>query len=336
MTVTANYHKGATVSTPEPFRSEPPTFKDMMVPALRAIWSAGGSASNEEIAARVIEDMSLPAEIVDMPHGDGRSTKVEYRLGWTRTYLKKAGLIVNSARSVWSLTRTGRNHADSNYERVDPQEIVKTYQSKLRQKKTIGGAEGVDNVNNAEDINDNVNNIEEINGEDALRDTEDTEGALGGEVLWQDELLEKLLSIPPSAFERLCQRLLREQGFIEVEVTGKSGDGGIDGHGVIRLANLISFPVVFQCKRFTGSVSASTLRDFRGAMTGRADKGLVITTGTFTQAAKKEALRDGAPPIDLINGETLVDLLKQAELGVKVTPRTVEDIEINTDFFDAL
>lgn len=304
--------------------SVPPSFKDMMVPALRAIWSAGGSASNEEIAARVIKDMILPAEVVDMPHGDGRNTTVEYRLGWTRTYLKKAGLIVNSARGVWSLTRAGRDHADSNYERVDPQEIVKTtYQSQTRQAKIIDIAEGVDSVNNAEDVN----------GEDALQEAEDV---LKGEGAWQDELIEKLLQIPPGAFERLCQRLLREQGFIDVEVTGKSGDGGIDGHGVIRLASLISFPVVFQCKRFTGSVSASTLRDFRGAMAGRADKGLVITTGTFTQAAKKEAFRDGVPPIDLINGETLVGLLKQAELGVKITRRTVEDIEINTEFFDSL
>jgi restriction system protein len=125
---------------------------------------------------------------------------------------------------------------------------------------------------------------------------------------------------------------LREADFDSVNVTGKSGDGGIDVLGVYRLG-LVSFPVFVQCKRYRGSVGASAVRDFRGAMAGRGDKGLLITTGTFTGDAKSEATRDGAPPVDLIDGDRLCDLLKQYELGVTTTIRTVEDVQIESPFF---
>lgn len=134
----------------------------------------------------------------------------------------------------------------------------------------------------------------------------------------------------PAAFERLCQRLLREAGFTKVDVTGRSGDGGIDGSGVLRM-NLVSFQVIFQCKRWQGAVGPGVVRDFRGAMVGRADKGLIITTSTFTADARKEATRDGAPAIDLVDGEALCDLLRDLKLGV--TTRLVPEIEITEDFF---
>ena len=152
------------------------------------------------------------------------------------------------------------------------------------------------------------------------------------ELDWKDQLIERLLAMPPDAFERLARRLLREAGFVSATVTGRSGDGGIDGIGVYRLS-LLSFPVFFQCKRYRGSVRASAVRDFRGAMAGRGDKGLLITTGSFTREAKDEATRDGAPPIDLIDGDRLCDLLKEQGLGVKVTTRTIEDVGIEGAFF---
>ena len=146
------------------------------------------------------------------------------------------------------------------------------------------------------------------------------------EVGWRERLLKALGEMHPAAFERLCQRLLREAGFTRVEVTGKTGDGGIDGTGVLRM-NLLSFQVVFQCKRWQGSVGASTVRDFRGAMVGRADKGLILTTGAFTADARREAARDGAPAIDLVDGEALCDLLKQHGIGVIV--RMVEEVTVD-------
>jgi hypothetical protein len=150
------------------------------------------------------------------------------------------------------------------------------------------------------------------------------------ELPWQDLLLDCLLKMNPGAFERLCQKILSESGFIKVDVTGRSGDGGIDGIGVLRL-NLLSFHVFFQCKRWKGSVGASAIRDFRGAMVGRADKGLVMTTGTFTADARKEATRDGAPAIDLVDGEDLCDLLKRLRIGVST--QKVEHVFIEQQAF---
>ena len=152
---------------------------------------------------------------------------------------------------------------------------------------------------------------------------------------WKSELLSVLKAMDPYVFERLARRLLREAGFRNVEVTQKSDDGGIDGMGVYRMS-LVSFPTYFQCKRYQGSVSAGAVRDFRGAMTGRGEKGLIITTGTFSPRARDEATRDGAPPIDLVDGDELCDLLKRYELGVTVTTRTIDDVEVQPQFFDTL
>jgi restriction system protein len=138
--------------------------------------------------------------------------------------------------------------------------------------------------------------------------------------------------LDPSAFERLVQRLLRESGFIQVEVTGRTGDGGIDGKGIAKIHGFMSFHVLFQCKRYKGSVGSSEIRDFRGAMVGRADKGLFITTGTFTPAALKEATRDGAPPIDLVDGIELAEKLKELELGMKI--ELVEKVIIDESWFE--
>lgn len=147
-------------------------------------------------------------------------------------------------------------------------------------------------------------------------------------------MLDKLQSIAPDAFERLCQRVLRESGFIQVEVSERSGDGGIDGKGVVKLGDLLSFHVHFQCKRYSGSVPSSVVRDFRGAMVGRADKGLIITTGRFTRDAQTEAQRDGAPPLDLVDGEALATMLKT--LGLGVTTELVESVKVDTQWFDGL
>lgn len=145
----------------------------------------------------------------------------------------------------------------------------------------------------------------------------------------EPQLLPILKSLSPEGFERLCQRLLRENGFQNVKVTGRSGDGGIDGEGILEINPLLSFKVIFQCKRYQGSVGAGMIRDFRGAMIGRADKGIVITTGRFTMDAKREAVRDGVDPIELIDGEKLVQMFERLQLGVR--PRTV--FEVDLEFF---
>ena len=284
-----------------------PKYSDLLNPTLTALHTLGGSALNREINNQVIEDMHLSSDITQIPHGRGNDTEVEYQLAWARTYLKKYGLIDNSERSVWSLTAKGRETQS-----VDSREVV-TF---VRQQD-----QALKQVQTEEDVL-----IEEI--ETSTEDSTDETAS------WHEDLLDTLRNIPPDAFERLCQRLLRESGFIEVEVTGKSGDGGIDGHGIIRLAGLISFPVLFQCKRYSGSVGAGVVRDFRGAMVGRAEKGLILTTGRFTIEAQREATRDGAPPIDLIDGELLMDKMKELKLGVSA--KMVEVVEVDKDWFASI
>lgn len=147
---------------------------------------------------------------------------------------------------------------------------------------------------------------------------------------WKQRLLETILSLSPDAFERLAQRILRESGFKTVSVTGRPGDGGIDGTGVLQI-NLITFPVAFQCKRYKGSVGAPNIRDFRGAIMGRCEKGLLITTGTFTSEAQKEATRDGALAIDLVDGDRLCEILKDLSLGI--VTETVEKVTVDENWF---
>jgi restriction system protein len=278
--------------------SSVPTFDSMLLPTIQALQSLGGSGTTEEIYEKVVQILSVPDKVLEILHGSTSQSEVEYRLAWSRTYLKKYGLLQNSTRGVWSLVSTSINLDD-----LDPREIVKA-------------------VRDA-DKNKNAS-------EDAPDETVGTIEALE-ELAWHQQLHKTLLSLDPSAFERLAQRLLRESGFIQVQVTGKSGDGGIDGVGIARINGFLSFHVLFQCKRYQGSVTAGQVRDFRGAMQGRTDKGLFITTGTFTRDAIKEATRDGAPPIDLIDGEQLVQRLKELGLGVKIT--MIESVEIDTDWF---
>lgn len=280
-------------------RDEIPTYDKLMIPTLKALMELGGSGSIEEINEKVYEVSGLSDEILQVPHDEnGLQTKVEYRLAWSRTYLKKYGLIINSSRGVWALT-----DSEIEIEKIKTDEIVKSVRKSSRK-------------NRQESTNEIENDVEEN---------------LEEELEWKEELLEILQNIDPSAFERLCQRLLRESGFTQVEVTGKVGDGGIDGKGIVKISGFLSFHVIFQCKRYKGSITSSQIRDFRGAMQGRADKGLFITTGVFTRDSVKEATRDGAPPIDLIDGEMLCIKLKEYGLGVKT--ELIEKVEIAEDWF---
>lgn len=273
------------------------TVTDLIAPVLEALETLGGSATNEEIEDRTAEIMNLDDEARASLHQGGPMTKFAYRAAWTRSWLKNAGLVENSARGVWSLTSEGKA-----WRSIDPVALVTTVRAANRRKAKAAIADG-------ETIEDGPPSDD-----------------------WRQQLLAQMIAMHPSAFERLCQRVLREYDFIKVEVTGKSGDGGIDGTGVLRV-NLLSFHVLFQCKRYSGSVGAGAVRDFRGAMVGRTDKGLIITTGTFTADARREATRDGAPAIDLVDGDALCDLLKDRRLGVTV--EMVEQVTVDEAAFAA-
>lgn len=284
--------------------SQMPKYHELMNPLLGALHELGGSGSVEEIAQKVAELSNFSEELLNTPHNPEKSsqTEIEYRLAWARTYLKKYGILDNSDRGIWLIVPEKRN-----VKSVNPQEVVKTVRADHKKQK--------------------ANTNEDQPAEDMI-DIETPDEAES----WRSILHNLLINeITPDAFERLAKRILRESGFVQVDVTGRTGDGGIDGKGIMRLSGLLSFHVIFQCKKYKGSVTASDIRDFRGAMIGRADKGLFITTGTFTRDAVREATRDGAPPIDLIDGDQLADKLKELGLGIK--KEMVEKVTVDTEWF---
>lgn len=274
-----------------PLVTEIPTYDSYLWPIIERLKVHGGSMTIEEMVDDVAEAMALSDAQRNIEHGKTGRSEVDYRMAWARTYLKKVGVLENSARGVWRLTPLG-----ATISREEVAGVPRRVHDEYRVQRTSKPAESA-----------------------ASSDPFEPQG-------WVEQLMARMLSISPAAFERLCQRILRESGFTKVEVTGRAGDGGIDGTGVLRV-NLLSFHVLFQCKRWQGSVGASVVRDFRGAMVGRSDKGLIITTGTFTADARREATRDGAPAIDLVDGEALCELMKELRVGVVVT--MVEDVAID-------
>lgn len=270
-------------------------------PLLDALRGLGGSAKPDEAVDRVSDDLKISDEVLNetLPSGGSRFRN---QVAWARFYLVREGLISSSKHGVWSLTESGfKTHLTHDQAREMFLKWVKIFQQQRRQKESIEPV--------AETVAEGTGSVSKD---------------------YRDETLEVLLSLPPAGFERLSQRLLREAGFTQVVVTGQSGDGGIDGFGILQVNPLVSFKVLFQCKRYTKSVAPSQVRDFRGAMSGRADKGIIITTGTFTAEAKREATRDGAPPIELIDGEKLIDMLERFELGLS----PVKTYEVDGAFFN--
>lgn len=288
--------------------SKLPSFDELIIPTVKALIKLGGSGSIEEINTNVYEIYNISDEILNIPHAEnGTLSEVDYRLAWSKTYLKKYGLLENSSRGVWALV-----NPNVDISTLDYTEIVRTVRDQEKKNNEKNKKADKSKSDIKQEITEEVDNSEE----------------------WKEKLLNLLYNITPAAFERLAQRILRESGFSQVEVTGKVGDGGIDGKGIVRVSGLLSFHVIFQCKRYKGSISPSQIRDFRGAMQGRADKGLFITTGAFTREALKEATRDGAPPIDLIDGELLCEKLKELKLGIET--QLIEQVAIKNDWFEKL
>ena len=282
-----------------------PRYTDLILPTFLALEELGGSGKNDEILTSVIQDLNLSDEIVDFPHKDSTSmSELSYQLAWARTYLKKYGVIENSARCVWSILPEFTQETT-----LDAKKIVQTVVQKDAEQRQNRSA-----------LSDN-----------AAEDTPEDDGiGIPDEVKpWRQRLQEILQTMDPYGFERLTQRILRECGFSQVEVTKKSGDGGIDGTGKLRMNGLFSFNVAFQCKRYSGVVGAGEVRDFRGSLNNNIEKGLLITTGTFSKLAKQEATDPGKRLIDLMDGEELIDKIVEFSIGV----REVKDYEIDEEFF---
>ena len=270
-----------------------------MKPILSVLQSLGGSGTAGEVADKAIESLNIPDKEQQIILKSGQS-RVYNQVHWARLYLARTGYIDSSKRGVWSLTEKG---AKTDVKTFDQYEAFKSAQKLYAQEH------------------------EHTKAEPFIGASDESSEQSGD---YKAEVLSLIQSLPPDGFERLCQRLLRESGFQNVIVTGRSGDGGIDGTGILQINPFVSFVVLFQCKRYQGSVTPSQIRDFRGAMMGRADKGIILTTGTFTTDAKKEARRDGAPPIELVAGEDLIKLFENLELGL--LPR--KTFEVDHKFFD--
>lgn len=285
-----------------------------MYPTLVAVRDMGGSATKSELLEKVPEIAEVTDEqlAVVFPADYTRlqgTSKVLYEISWAFSCLKSIGALENSRRGVWSITQKGLDYLEMD----EGEGAMKRDHSTVARAKMKAQAE---------------QQLQPVELDEGRPEDHDDEGEF-----WKGKLLGVLQSMDPSAFERLSMRLVKEAGFRNVEVLGKSGDGGIDGVGVYKVS-LVSFPTYFQCKRYAGRVPSGAVRDFRGAMAGRGEKGILITTGTFTREAKAEAVRDGAPPVDLIDGDELCELLRVYEIGVRVQVRTVEDITIDQGFFE--
>ena len=271
-----------------------PSYDKFFEPTMKALEMLGGSGTNDEIYKKILVITNLPDDVIEEMHSF-TLTEVEYRITWAKTYLKNFGAIENSKQGVWSLTEKGTLMLKSG--KIDSSEIRKYTQKKSKRKN---------------------------------KESEDTPVIESRS--WREQIADRLFSLDPYAFERLAQRLLRECGFTDVEVTKKSGDGGIDGTGKLRINGVFSFNVAFQCKRYKGQVGAPQIRDFRGSLTTNVEKGVLITTGTFSREAKAEAASNGKRLIDLMDGEELINKLAEYNIGLN----EVKSYEIDEDFFNSL
>src|SRR5271157_1871711 len=276
-------------------------FAKYMTPLIDALRQLGNSGTPSEVRDKIAKNLNLTDQQIEEQNKSGAS-RFHNDLHWARYYLAKEGYVDASTRGVWSLTEKG---IKSNITPETAQEIAtKVGREDRLSSKSITKSE-----------------------EDDLLAPSDSSDATTGD--HRTALLETMKQMTPNSFEKLCQRFLREAGFQEVEVTGRSGDGGIDGRGLLQINPLMSIQVLFQCKRYNGSVGSEAIRNFRGAMTGRTDKGIFITTGTFTADAQREALREGAPPIELVDADKLVGMFEKLELGLR--PKIV--YEVDEEFF---
>ena len=280
-------------------------FAGYMRPLIDALKELGNSGTPREVKDKIAANLQLPDEVINDQLKSGES-RFSNDVHWARYYLVKEGYLSSSKRGVWSLTEKG---LESDVTPEMAQEIAKRVSAEDR-------------------IKSQTTDQADFTDEDEQMAPSDQ--GISPAIDYRSALLEIMRGLPPDGFERLCQRLLREAGFKEVEVLGRTGDGGIDGKGILQINPLMSIEVLFQCKKYKGSVGAEAIRNFFGAMIGKVDKGIFLTTGTFTKDARREALTKGTMSVELIDGEALLDMFEELQLGL--IPKTT--FEIDKEFFD--
>ncbi len=292
-------------------RTQGPQFVGWFAPLLEALRELGDSGRPKEVSARIAERLGVSDEELNATNKNGLS-RFDNQVAWARFYLARAGLIDTSQRGVWTLTEEGRRTM------LDSQgalEVFQRVQRAIREEKVADPTLGP--LRFGSDIHDEAI---QVDADSEYNPKEST---------FYSEMIHTLQALSPSGFEHPCKKLLREVGFEEVHVTGKSSDGGIDGFGILRTNPFVADRVLFQCKRYTKQVSPAYIREFRGAMANRVNRGIFLATSTFSAEARREASREGAAPIELVDLDALINLLE--ELGLGVTKRTV--LSVDAEFF---
>lgn len=150
---------------------------------------------------------------------------------------------------------------------------------------------------------------------------------------FRDNVLERLLELSPEQFEHFAKKLLTAYGFVSMKVTSVSHDGGIDGHGLLKVG-LARMGVAFQCKKWQNTVQRPEIDKFRGAIQGEFEQGIFFTTSSFSEGAKAASLKRGAVPVILLDGESIVELMIDKQFGVKRRPLELFSEEIDRLFVE--
>jgi restriction system protein len=273
-----------------------PGQEELIEPTFVALKNLGGSGSVDEIHDEVVKVLKLSDNQIQIMHSDGR-TKLHYNLAWARTYLKLYGAIDIKTRGIWVITSIFYDKKD-----IDKNDVI----LKVRNKRS--------SKNKTESENEISFKITEANSYN-----------------WREKLITIIKEMNPYSFEEFTKLLLRYIGFEKLKVTQKSNDKGIDGYGIYKINGLVTYKVAFQCKRYTNTpISSSEIRDFRGSLSSEFDRGLFITTSTFSPSAREEAESSGKTLIELIDGENLIEKIAELEIGLK--PKT--EYEIDFEFYN--
>lgn len=291
-----------------------PLFVQYFQPVIDALRELGSSARPKEVYQWIEERLDIPKSELEGINKGGQS-KFENKVHWARFYLAKAGLIDTEKRGIWILTEAGRN---TNLTHDAAYELFRSIHAQYKD------GPNLEPISKSEKLNNSKNEDEETENST----TPDDKIYLNQDEI-QQELVQTLRSLSDKGFEELCARILRHLDFEQVKVTGQTNDRGIDGEGFLRINRFVRTKVMFQCKRYSGTVGAEKIRDFRGAIQGRAERGILLTTGMFTRGALDEAARENATPIELVDIDDLIQLLVEEGLGIN----QVKALQIERNFF---
>jgi len=279
-------------------------------PTLDALRELGGSGSPAEVSSVVAMREKISEDALNETTKSGAS-KFHNQVCWARQYLVWEGYIDACVRGIWKLTPVGQT------KKISLDEARKIFLKWVEVNRLRRKAKA-EHKSSAETFEADIDE-EEIDDDSSVS------------VDYKQQVLDYLRRMHPSAFERFCLYLLRVNSFENPKLTGGSHDEGIDGVATLRINPFVSFRVLFQAKRYKdgNNISRAQIGDFRNAMIGRADKGIFITTSKFTSEAIKEANREGAPQVELVDAEQLVKMIELSGLGLK----PVTTYEIDHNFF---